>query len=213
MEDLGTLKEQHREQKLFPQLLQLRCQQEPRSVCDPSQPRHLGPSAPLLPTPRSHPGNLGHLWTGEVPRWGRTETQQGTLTDLPSSSARRRWPSSQYSSLRKRQQLSPEPLNSHPLLSLPNGDSGHSPDSWLGAVSKGAKSRSRDRRKGLTTPDCTELPVPIPSWGLEAPPAGSAEIEEHPAESVPGNHPLCGPGWHFWNPVPSLPTSSVRTEG
>lgn len=83
MEDLGTLKEQHREQKLFPQLLQLRCRQEPRSVSDASpSPEHTEiPASLFLPSADPTQGTWGYCGTGEVPRWGRTETQQDTLME------------------------------------------------------------------------------------------------------------------------------------
>lgn len=59
MEDLGTLKEQHREQKLFPQLLQLRCRRE--QVSDGAHPQ--APDTPV-PPPSYHP----ILYTEEGPR-------------------------------------------------------------------------------------------------------------------------------------------------
>lgn len=48
------MKEQHREQKLFPQLLQLRCGQAPKFTSDivPTA----GTRSPLLSTGQSHPG-------------------------------------------------------------------------------------------------------------------------------------------------------------
>lgn len=64
MEDLGTLKEQHREQKLLPQLLQLRCQQESRSVCDHPQSRHPQLSAPQIPP--KEPGTSVDWGDGQV---------------------------------------------------------------------------------------------------------------------------------------------------
>lgn len=74
--------------------------------------------------------------------------------DLPSSSARRKWQSSPYSSLRNRGSSSAlaqlGPLNSHLFLALLNGDiqdASPAQTPWLGAESKGAKSRSRARGK------------------------------------------------------------------
>lgn len=57
MEDLGTLKEQHREQKLFPQLLQLRCRRE-ATVSDGAHPQ--APDSPV-PLPLS-PNALRLKW-------------------------------------------------------------------------------------------------------------------------------------------------------
>lgn len=67
------MKEQHREQKLFPQLLQLRCRQEPRSVSDASpSPEHRQTPAPLFfPSADPTQGIWDYCGTGEVPRWGR----------------------------------------------------------------------------------------------------------------------------------------------
>lgn len=48
MDDLGTLKEQHREQKLFPQLLQLLCNREPKSL-EGHQGHQATPSSTLRP--------------------------------------------------------------------------------------------------------------------------------------------------------------------
>lgn len=162
------MKEQHREQKLFPQLLQLRCRRKPRSASDVSpSPRHLQTPAPT-PVPQLTPPKEPGTTVGPRRCPGGTGHPHG---DLPSSSALRRWPSSPYSSLTKRGSSSdstqPGPLNSHLLLGLLNGDT---------------QEQSPDPE---TSPDDTQRPIPVHSWGLEAPPASPAKIETHPAEPTP----------------------------
>lgn len=63
MEDLGTLKEQHREQKLFPQLLQLRCRQE-TSMSDGATLRHLTPQCLFPSLIQFCKTEEGSLWGG-----------------------------------------------------------------------------------------------------------------------------------------------------
>lgn len=102
--------------------------------------------------------------------------------DLPSSSALRRWPSSPYSSLRKRQQFSLDPawasLNGHPFLGLLHRDTqdGHQPglDSLAGSSEQGSQVQIQRQRKEPSL-QTTQSASPVPSWGSDAPPAGPAE--------------------------------------
>lgn len=64
-----------------------------------------------------------------------------------------------------------------------------SPDSLAGSSEQGSKVQIQRQTEGTDVSDCTELPIPIPSWGFETPPAGSAQTEEHPAESAPRRPP------------------------
>lgn len=70
MEDLGTLKEQHREQKLFPQLLQLRCGRE-TTVSDGAHPQ--APDTQDLFPPST---SFSKMEVG--PQWGGSETGQNS---------------------------------------------------------------------------------------------------------------------------------------
>lgn len=75
MEDFGTLKEQHREQKLFPQLLQLRCRQKPKPGSDASPARRTcrPPSTLLFPPAGPTQGTWDY--------WGTEVTQRDTLQE------------------------------------------------------------------------------------------------------------------------------------
>lgn len=106
MEDLGTLKEQHREQKLFPQLLQLRCKEPRYQMCRPH------PEPPSFPTADLTQGTWDYHGNREVPKWGRTEQTQPPMGRL------KVWPEGQQipAHLSKPQTPGPMRPSDSPLL-------------------------------------------------------------------------------------------------